>query len=290
MDPATIKQKRNNKLRHFDGHCDQGVIREIIDPDEVLNSTSKNNENISNANIVAAVEQFVYLNFCPNEEFKERVQNLKFLFVDNDEPKRLILELNRLMNRNFIDSNYKAIVRKIYEESAKILGLKGTAIAKFLQEGARNETVDDIFGDNYEEIHQLIHHPAHIIDEDGNKNPSALIPFCQFGYNTGRKDVDGFLYPLCDMFKRKVYRKDQLCYQVDLNDYNLDHERKSTFLKTGLFLWLDYNEDLEIMDDKASPMQQSQEYSFTNQILSISNIMRGASVYIDSIGRLFFFN
>ena len=48
VDPATIKQKRNNKLRHFDGHCDQGVIREIIDPDEVLNSSSNNNENIPN--------------------------------------------------------------------------------------------------------------------------------------------------------------------------------------------------------------------------------------------------
>ena len=52
----------------------------------------------------------------------------------------------------------------------------------------------------------------HIIDEDGELSPTALIPFCEFGGNMSVMGVkiDRLQYPVCNSFRPKI-KKDQLC-------------------------------------------------------------------------------
>ena len=83
----------------------------------------------------------------------------------------------------------------------------------------------------------------HIIDEGGNRSPSAFIPFCSFGEDMTSmgKETDGFNVPVCNSFKAKV-KDDQLCYEIDLQKYKNETNIEDQ-LKSGLVLILDYNED-----------------------------------------------
>ena len=97
-------------------------------------------------------------------------------------------------------------------------------------------------------VHKLINHPVHIIDDEGNLSPSALIPFCDFGGQnlTTGVEVDGFNLPVCNSFKAKVLN-DQLCYEVDPNKYMnktfLSAEEYNLSLRHGVTLYIDTNED-----------------------------------------------
>ena len=97
-------------------------------------------------------------------------------------------------------------------------------------------------------VQKLINHPVHIIDDDGNLSPSALIPFCDFGGDKSIMgvEVDGFDVPVCNSFQAKVLN-DQLCYEVDPNQYTSKEsssaeEIKQRF-KQGLTLYIDTNDD-----------------------------------------------
>ena len=86
-------------------------------------------------------------------------------------------------------------------------------------------------------------HPVHIFDENGSFSPTAFIPFCAFG---GDMMVVGttneqFDVPVCNSFKPQI-RNDQLCYQIDLEDYK-DTDNIEKQLKEGLVLIVDYNEE-----------------------------------------------
>ena len=69
-------------------------------------------------------------------------------------------------------------------------------------------------------LQKLITHPIHIIDQDGELSPTALIPFCEFGGNMSAMGVKikQFDVPVCNSFRPKIIR-DQLCYTVDPNKY-----------------------------------------------------------------------
>ena len=101
----------------------------------------------------------------------------------------------------------------------------------------------------------ITNHPVHVQDEEGNKSPSAFIPFCAFGKNISRisKFKDEFTVPACNSFKTK-FMKDQVCYEVDLNNITRE-ESKLQDLKEGLMLILDYNED-RFYEDKNAHLQQ----------------------------------
>ena len=74
--------------------------------------------------------------------------------------------------------------------------------------------------------------------------PSAFIPFCEFGGSmdiVGVK-VDEFRIPVCNSFKAKILN-DQLCYEIDLNDYDKYFSLET--LRTGFTLFVDKNEDSE---------------------------------------------
>ena len=84
-----------------------------------------------------------------------------------------------------------------------------------------------------------------MIDEDGNLSPSALIPFCDIGGNMSAMGVmiDNFDVPVCNSFKAKLV-KDQLCYEVDPNNYIPSNRKDASYL--DLMLLIDFNEDRQI--------------------------------------------
>ena len=60
--------------------------------------------------------------------------------------------------------------------------------------------------------------------------------------------VKGFNIPVCNSFKAKVIH-DQLCYEVDLKNYEKKENRKNE-LEQGLILLLDLNEDRQSFGDE----------------------------------------
>ena len=75
---------------------------------------------------------------------------------------------------------------------------------------------------------------------------TAMIPFCEFGGNMSVMGVkiEQFDVPFCNSFRPKIVM-DQLCYQVDPNEYkdkiNLEGDM-------SLSLFIHYNEDRQMED------------------------------------------
>ena len=67
--------------------------------------------------------------------------------------------------------------------------------------------------------------------------------------------VDQFDFPLCNSFRPKILH-DQLCYEVDPNEYksslNIDRD-----LKIGLELLLDFNEDRQVIFEKPPKLREN---------------------------------
>ena len=100
-------------------------------------------------------------------------------------------------------------------------------------------------------MQRVSNHPVHMYGEDKKQSPSSLIPFCAFGKNmsaVGMK-ANSFDLPVCNSFHPKIF-KEQICYEIDIEKikYKYDVEQD---LKEGLVLFLDYNEDRQlILDDR----------------------------------------
>ena len=99
-------------------------------------------------------------------------------------------------------------------------------------------------------LQKLTNHPVHIIDEDEEKYPTALIPFCEFGGNMSVMGVKiyEFYAPVCNSFRPKIIR-DQLCYTVDPNEYKDKINLKG---ELSLSLFMHYNEDRQMEDADTS--------------------------------------
>ena len=95
-------------------------------------------------------------------------------------------------------------------------------------------------------VQKILNHPVHIIDEEGNLSPSALIPFCEFGGNMSVMGVktEHFHIPVCKSFISKIFN-DQLCYELDPNKYKqiLTPEKFKQGMKEGLNIYIDTNND-----------------------------------------------
>ena len=94
-------------------------------------------------------------------------------------------------------------------------------------------------------LNQLSNHPVHLINENGDFLPTALIPFCDLGRNMSAVGIkiDQFDAPVCKIFKAKLV-EDQLCYEVDPNNY-IDKSIKDAS-QFDLLLIIDYNEDRQL--------------------------------------------
>ena len=81
----------------------------------------------------------------------------------------------------------------------------------------------------------------HLVDSDGGLSPSAFIPFCSFGEDMSAMgtQIRSFHDPVCSSFKAKI-RNDQLCYEVNLQDYK-DEGNLHDQLEQGLVLLIDLN-------------------------------------------------
>ena len=93
-----------------------------------------------------------------------------------------------------------------------------------------------------------VNHPVHILDQNDQLMPSALIPFCAIGSNTsilGTK-VENFTQPVCTKF-RPVVLEGQLCYQLDLQ-HSQEQIRFKKGERHGLTFLMDFNEDRSIND------------------------------------------
>ena len=77
-------------------------------------------------------------------------------------------------------------------------------------------------------------------------NPTALIPFCEFGGNISAMGVKiGQLEtPVCNSFRAKII-KNQLCFEVDPNNYKDKIDLKG---KLSLTMFIHYNEDRNFQD------------------------------------------
>ena len=66
----------------------------------------------------------------------------------------------------------------------------------------------------------MTNHPVHILDQDNEFSPTALIPFCEFNGNMSVMgvNINQFDVPICNSFVPKIV-KDKLCYTVDPNEY-----------------------------------------------------------------------
>ena len=105
------------------------------------------------------------------------------------------------------------------------------------------------------------------MDKHGNLSPTALIPFCEFGGDMSIMGVkiDQFDDPVCNSFRPKIVM-DQLCYQVDPNEYKNKIDLQGVFT---LSLFINYNEDKEMALEN-------------NETMAEDNVIR-----IDTIGNHF---
>ena len=125
-------------------------------------------------------------------------------------------------------------------------------------------------------------HPVHITNEVGNISPSAFIPFCDFGGDMSRIGVkmdDEFDLPVCKGFRDKILN-DQLCYEVDPNEFN---ELKSSddAMKKGLSFLVDFNEDRQVSYEKETMKREDNLYGKFSQTINNEKLM----IYLDTIGK-----
>ena len=78
-----------------------------------------------------------------------------------------------------------------------------------------------------------------------------MIPFCEFGGNMSAMGVkiDQFDDPVCNSFRPRIVM-DQLCYQVDPNEYTdkIDLQELKEEGEISLTLFIHYNEDRQMED------------------------------------------
>ena len=111
---------------------------------------------------------------------------------------------------------------------------------------------------------------------------SAFIPFCDFGGNMSSMGVkiDMFGIPVCNSFQAKILN-DQLCYEVDLNRFshrlNIDK-----YLKLGLNLIIDYNEDRQVTFEKLGAKEEERSVAIK---ASKSDDSQHAFIYLGTVGK-----
>ena len=95
------------------------------------------------------------------------------------------------------------------------------------------------------ELQKVTNHPVHIIGEDNELNPTALIPLCEFSGNMSVMGVkiDQFDVPVCNSFSPKIV-KDQLCFTVNPNKYKKSVKDQG---ELSLTLFMNLNEERQLL-------------------------------------------
>ena len=82
--------------------------------------------------------------------------------------------------------------------------------------------------------------------------------------------------PVCNSFQAKILN-DQLCYEVDLNDFS---ENKEHELQSGFVFIMDYNEDKQVSNDNDD--HQNQMAGLVRRIVK-SNFKQKATIHLNTI-------
>ena len=129
-------------------------------------------------------------------------------------------------------------------------------------------------------------HPPHIVDDTGNLSLSSFIPFCSLAGNMSvmGQAIPHFSIPVCNKFKSTILRE-QLCYQVDLNEF-VDQVEKKKLMTEGFVFLMDYNEDRQALDYQGeSHLDQGKSLgNFQDEDSSTNKAM----IYINTIGKTTF--
>ncbi len=95
-------------------------------------------------------------------------------------------------------------------------------------------------------VHNVNNHPVHLVDRNGNPNPSAFIPLCDLGGNISivGTSLKGLNIPVCNSFKEK-FHNNQLCYEVNVNQIKNGVD-SNKIIKLGLTFIVDTNKNRQI--------------------------------------------
>ena len=218
-------------------------------------------KDLSVEDIEKGAKIYIFLNSCPAQRIsgpasEKASDDLKMLysFLINLEPWNPTVSGMILYTINHMKKapeDLRTISQRLLEYFASKLGFQYILPADI--ENILNQEID--IPKKLSSVHhknlfkRVTNHPVHILDRNKNHSPSSLIPFCAFGDDMkamGTK-MEGFDLPVCDSFLEKV-RNDQLCYEIDLNNYIRDEKDIENKLKEGLVLILDLNEDRQIKE------------------------------------------
>ena len=95
--------------------------------------------------------------------------------------------------------------------------------------------------------------------------------------------IDQFDVPVCNSFKAKVLN-DQLCYEVDPNHF-IERTNTLQYLKLGLILGLDFNEDRQTDEDRQTAEEVEKTAKPRNTMIEYQNMkVDSAKIFINSIG------
>ena len=95
--------------------------------------------------------------------------------------------------------------------------------------------------------------------------------------------VEEFNVPVCNSFQAKILN-DQLCYEVDLNNFsNKDNIERQ--LESGFLFIMDYNEDRQFT--KFDFITNEWDNNFISRIVE-SDDQSQAVIYFNTIGKLFY--
>ena len=233
-----------------------------------VNATSTPKDNISHETLKTAAEIFTFLNYCP-PKLLPLISNV----LRTETPKNIILALTSIKGSK--ENPVKKSAMKILIKVLETLKLKTYEKIQTFTKGTC--CMNDIIGEcikenNYtnEDIRLLgwfdsqllllinstfvesmkIQNVAHVNKKD-DSGKFALIPFCEFGGNMSVMGVkvDQFDDPVCNSFRPRIVM-DQLCYQVDPNEYTdkIDLQELKEEGEISLTLFIHYNEDRQMED------------------------------------------
>ena len=109
----------------------------------------------------------------------------------------------------------------------------------------------------------ISNHPPHIIDKEGILQPSAFIPFCNFGEKALGKKIDNFTAPVCTIAVPNNLGG-KLCFTIDVNPY-IEEKDIGQGESNALQLYLDYNEErsthMETIEKENTDVGKKVDYS-----------------------------
>ena len=94
--------------------------------------------------------------------------------------------------------------------------------------------------------------------------------------------IEQFDNPVCNCFRARVLN-DQLCYEVDLEDFKSSSQLHRQ-LKLGLVFFMDYNEDKQLIFENSS---RPENILSRGQAIDGSNEEENAFIYLNTIGEYY---